>query len=143
VHRRSWEAKSGLDGAIAPWRAPEDESAICVLCAQDTQRLVEPSCEVTDELNHAGNGCAGVDKGKPVVVPAAAMGKDGAVIAAAEKTPGSDRVVFAPGAGKQLVRLALRQLVWVWLWGCLLFGQRSWKPAGERLGKIERSFEAA
>jgi hypothetical protein len=108
VHCRSWETKTWLHGAITPNGTAEHESPVSVSGVQDAQRLVNPSREVADELGDTGNGCAGVDKSKSVVVSAAAVGEDSAVVAAAEKAPDGDGVVFAPGLADQLVRLALR-----------------------------------
>jgi hypothetical protein len=108
VHCRSWETEAGLDGAITPNGPAEYESPISVSGVQDAQRLVNPSREVADELGDTGNGCAGVDKSKSVVVPAAAVGEDCTVVAPAEKAPDGDGIVFAPGSADQLVRLALR-----------------------------------
>lgn len=108
MHCRSWETEAGLDGAIAPNGPAEYESPISVSGVEDAQRLVNPSCEVADELGDTGNGCAGVDECKPVVVPAAAVGEDDTVVASAEKAPDGDGIVFAPGSADQLIRLALR-----------------------------------
>ena len=82
-----------------------------------------------DELDHAGNGRAGVEKGEAVVVLAAAVGEHGGIVASAEQAPDSDGFVLGVGSGDQLVRLAFDKFLGM---GSLLIGQCSWSRRAPR-----------
>jgi predicted alpha-1,6-mannanase (GH76 family) len=82
-----------------------------------------------DELDHAGNGRPGVEKGEAVVVLAAAVGEHRGVVASAEQAPHRDGFVLRAGSGDQLVRLAFDKLLRV---GSLLIGQCSWSRRAPR-----------
>jgi hypothetical protein len=112
-----------------PDGAAENESAVGVARVQDSQRLIQPPSEGMDELDHAGNGCAGVEEGEAVVVLAAAVGEHGGVVASAEQAPHGDGFVLCARSGDQLVRLALDKLLRV---GSLLIGQCSWSRRAPR-----------
>ena len=70
-------------------------AAVGVARVQDSQRLIQPPSEGMDELDHAGNGRAGVEEGEAVVVLAAAVGEHGGVVAPAEEAPRDDGLCSA------------------------------------------------
>jgi hypothetical protein len=84
VHRGAGKADAGLYCPVPLHRSPEYELPVCVSGVEDAKRLVNPAGEVADELDDTRNGRAGVDESECVVMSAATMREDGAVVAAAE-----------------------------------------------------------